>query len=46
MPTRNFTSIRESGKQANEANGVKFLRHEEGAAVFALGSGNYEFTSQ
>jgi len=35
----------ESGRRASESDGMKFLRHEAGNAVFALGSGNHVFTS-
>ena len=36
-------NIREGGRQAREAPGVKFLRQEGDRAVFQLQSGNYEF---
>lgn len=38
--------VTESGKPASEAKGVKFLRMENNAAVYAVGSGNYQFQSQ
>jgi alpha-L-rhamnosidase len=39
-------SVTESGKPAGEAEGVKFLRMENHASVYAVGSGNYQFESQ
>lgn len=36
-------SVMESGKSALWSSGVKFLRMENGAAVFAVGSGDYFF---
>ena len=45
MPARDLKSVMESGRRANEAEGVKFLRNEAGTVVFALVSGSYEFTS-
>ena len=38
-------SVTESGKPAGEAKGVKFLRMENNAAVYAVGSGDYQFQS-
>jgi len=46
VPAKDAASITESGKPAGEAEGVKFLRMENNAAVYAVGSGNYEFQSQ
>ena len=46
VPARDSAGVREGGRPAGEADGVKFLRHEAGAAVFTLGAGRYEFTSQ
>ena len=37
--------VRESGKPVDEAEGVAFLRMEEGAAVFSVASGHYRFTT-
>ena len=37
------TAVREGDGPAAEAEGVKFLREEQGAAVFAVGSGRYCF---
>ncbi len=46
VPAKDAASITESGKPAGEAEGVKFLRMENNAAVYAVGSGNYRFQSQ
>jgi len=46
VPAKAETSVTESGKPAGEAEGVKFLRLEEGAAVFEVQSGKYSFVSK
>jgi len=46
VPAKDAASVTESGKPVGEANGVKFLRMENGAAIYAVGSGNYQFQSQ
>lgn len=43
VPAPAVASITESGKPAALARGLKFLRMENGAAVFEAGSGNYQF---
>jgi alpha-L-rhamnosidase len=45
-PTRDPTSVREGDLPAAEAAGVRFLRAEERAAVYAVGAGNYRFTAR
>ena len=45
VPTKEAAAVTESGKPASEAKGVKFLRMENGAAVYAVGSGSYQFQS-
>jgi alpha-L-rhamnosidase len=45
VPTKDSAKITESGKPANDAPAVKFLRQEGNAAVFQVGSGNYSFQS-
>ena len=45
VPAKDAASVTESGKPAGEAKGVKFLRFEKNAAVYAVGSGNYQFQS-
>ena len=37
---------RELVQPADESAGVKFVRMDSGRAVFAIGSGAYEFTAQ
>jgi alpha-L-rhamnosidase len=46
VPAKDAASVTESGKPAGEAEGVKFLRMENNAAVYAVGSGSYQFQSQ
>jgi len=46
VPAKDAASVTESGKPAGEAKGVKFLRMENHAAIYAVGSGNYQFQSQ
>ncbi len=46
VPAKDATGVTESGKPTTEAKGVKFLRMENNAAVYAVGSGNYQFQSQ
>lgn len=43
VPAKDRESVTESGKRADESPGVKFLRMEDGAAVFSIGSGSYTF---
>lgn len=45
IPTADREKIQESGKPADQAEGVRFLRMEKGAAVYEVGSGEYQFTS-
>lgn len=45
VPTRDFQGITESGKIIAKARGVKLLRTENNATVFAVGSGTYQFQS-
>ena len=45
VPTGDSDTVRESGKPAAQAQGVKFLRREQGAAVYQVGSGQYRFSS-
>jgi len=39
-------AVTEGGKPAAQAAGVKFLRVDDGAAVYEVGSGTYEFVSR
>jgi hypothetical protein len=45
VPAKDAASVTESGKPATKAVGVKFLRMENNAAVYAVGSGTYHFES-
>ncbi len=45
VPAKDAASVRESGKPASGAEGVSFLRLENGAAVFAVQSGRYQFST-
>jgi alpha-L-rhamnosidase len=44
-PAKVATAVTESGQPASEATGVKFLRMESNSAVYAVGSGSYQFQS-
>jgi len=46
VPSKDMAGITESGKPVEQAGGVKFLRQENGKAVFEVGSGTYKFTSE
>jgi alpha-L-rhamnosidase len=43
LPANEAAAVTESGKPAAQAEGVKFLRKENGAAVYAVESGPYSF---
>ncbi|MFL6215042.1 MAG: glycoside hydrolase family 78 protein [Blastocatellia bacterium] len=45
VPAKDAASVTESGKPASAAEGVKYLRMEDGAAVFLVQSGKYSFTA-
>lgn len=45
VPGANLSFVKESGVPATSAPGVNYLHMEDGAAVFAVGSGNYQFSS-
>lgn len=45
VPCKDAAGVTESGKPAATAVGVKFLRTENGAAVYAVRSGSYRFES-
>ncbi|MEI7900175.1 MAG: family 78 glycoside hydrolase catalytic domain [bacterium] len=45
VPAKAAAGVTESGKPAAQAAGVKFLRMENGAAVYEAGSGSYRFCS-
>jgi len=46
VPTTDAAGVLESGKPVSTAEGVKFQRMENGAAVFAVDSGRYQFRSR
>jgi len=45
VPAKDAVGVTESGKYAEKAEGVKFLRMEASAAVYEVGSGTYRFQS-
>ena len=45
VAAKDAAAVTESGKPADKAEGVKFLRMENNAAVYAVGSGTYQFQS-
>jgi alpha-L-rhamnosidase len=45
VPARDAAAVTESGKPATQAEGVKFLRMENGTAVYEVGGGSYQFQS-
>jgi alpha-L-rhamnosidase len=45
VPAKDAAGVTESGIPAAKAEGVMFLRMENGAAVYAVGSGTYQFQS-
>ena len=45
VPAKDSAAVAESGKPANTAEGVTFLRMEDSTAVYAVGSGTYRFQS-
>ena len=46
VPAKSVDDVREGGQLASRAAGVKFLRMEDGQAVFDVGSGEYHFVSE
>jgi alpha-L-rhamnosidase len=46
LPAKDAGDVMESGQRAAQAKCVKFLRQEDGLAVFAIGSGDYLFESR
>jgi alpha-L-rhamnosidase len=43
VPAKQAEAVREGGQAAGRSRGVRYLRMEEGAAVFEVSSGNYAF---
>ena len=46
VPAKNAAAVTESGKAIDKAGGVKYLRMENRAAVYEVGSGSYRFESK
>ncbi len=46
VPAREAAGVREGGRPAAEADGLRFLRAADGCAVFTAGSGQYVFESR
>jgi len=46
VPASNVSQVAEGGKPAASAAGVKWVRNEDGAVVFEVGSGDYEFVAE
>ena len=46
VPATDATNVTESGKSAEQAEGVELLRLEDGCAVFEVGGGVYRFESR
>lgn len=46
VPAKDQESILESDKPASSVAGIKFLRMEEGLALFEIGAGHYQFKSR
>ncbi|MCL5098112.1 MAG: family 78 glycoside hydrolase catalytic domain [Candidatus Omnitrophica bacterium] len=45
IPAGSEAAVTEGGGPANNADGIEFIRMENGAAVFRVGSGHYRFVS-
>ncbi|MBC8052206.1 MAG: family 78 glycoside hydrolase catalytic domain [Sphingobacteriaceae bacterium] len=45
IPAQKSTDVKESGKSADIAEGVNFIKMENNKAVYQLGSGTYKFSS-
>ncbi|MHC4736168.1 MAG: alpha-L-rhamnosidase C-terminal domain-containing protein [Planctomycetota bacterium] len=46
VPAKSTGSVTESGQPARTSEGVRFLRMEDGRAIYDIGSGNYVFVSE
>ena len=44
VPTAQGAEVREGDGPADQAEGVRFLHYENGAAVYEVGAGSYHFT--
>ena len=45
LPATDFRQVKEGGRPATKAAGVRFLRMEDSCALFSVGSGSYQFAS-
>ncbi len=45
IPSENESNVTESCKRVSEAEGVKFIKNDNGRSVFEIGSGSYHFSS-
>ena len=45
VPAKDATSVTESGNPADKAAGIKFLKQENGCAIYEVSSGTYHFIS-
>ncbi len=46
IPANNRSDVSESGIKATEAEGIRFLKMQDGRAMFEIGSGEYHLTSE
>ena len=46
VPAKDAAGVTEGGKPVSEAKGVKFVRFADGAAVYEIGSGSYQFVAK
>jgi alpha-L-rhamnosidase len=46
LPAEKVGDVTESGNETSKDNGVKFIKLENGRAVYEIGSGNYHFISK
>ena len=46
LPAASATDVREGGKPVTNSDSIKFLKMEEGSALFEIGSGSYRFTTK
>lgn len=46
VPAKDEAGVTESGKPASKSDGVKFMRMEDGAAVYQVGAGCYTFEAR
>jgi alpha-L-rhamnosidase len=44
VPAKDAETVRENGKPAGQAEGIKFLHAENDTSIYQVGSGSYSFT--